>query len=668
MNKIVKLFSILSLAAIMFASCSPEEFSLGKTNVTPEDLVEGIAFKIEHDAANPNIVYLKSLMGPTYTPLWNHPQGRSQEQTVTLNIPFAGTYNVQFGVETRGGIVYGDTVTFKVDNMFAGFISDPLWTKLSGGAGNEKTWYLDLDANSVSRYFLGPLYFYGTYDGWDQVTNGIKAPEGADSWNWNPDYKGNSWLMNAADFGSMTFNLKSGANLIVNHKTISSRGTQTGTYMIDVEKHTLKTQDAAILHDSNRDGVVVNWGDVKIMSLTDNTMQLAVLRDPTLSGEGACLLVYNFISKDYYDNWVPPVVTEPEPQLPTGWQTDISQTVSKSIKWVLSPETPFNWANLDGSLMNTDWTSADKYASWTGFNAAAAAGYAKFSLTLNSEEHTATYVAPDGTSTKGGYMLDDKGVYTFEGIKPNFVISGGWVTLSTTDANQWRITKIEKDPTGAVSGMWVGKRDPEKAEYMVYHLIPKLGSDAPDPLAAWKKALIGKTFKPDVNWFIDWINFDMTGGWTSAATFGTDYTSNGWVWNQKTSDIAKSASIKFEANGSDIKATLKQDVYDASGNIATAGYTISGKVTVNPDIPSLSFEFPMVNYTGSAGAWLNSENPKGANYTKALGQNEWLFVSHGGNTLSTIDTDGFWLGCVANAVAGGDSKDELLIFHFNLEK
>ena len=50
---------------------------------------------------------------------------------------------------------------------------------------------------------------------------------------------------------------------------------------------------------------------------------------------------------------------------------------------------------------------------------------------------------------------------------------GGWVSLSTTDANQWRITKIEKDGAGTVTGMWVGKRDAVKAEYMVYHLVPQ---------------------------------------------------------------------------------------------------------------------------------------------------------------------------------------------------
>jgi hypothetical protein len=106
MKKIIKICSAV-LLIIMGYSCSPDESNLGKIDVTPDDLAQGIAFTIEHDAENPNIVYLKSKMDTRYTPQWEHPQGRSQAQMVTLKIPFAGTYQVKFGVETRGGIIYG---------------------------------------------------------------------------------------------------------------------------------------------------------------------------------------------------------------------------------------------------------------------------------------------------------------------------------------------------------------------------------------------------------------------------------------------------------------------------------------------------------------------------------------------------------------------------------
>lgn len=500
MNKIVKTFAMLLLGISWMTSCTPDDITLddlkkGEAAITPADLVEGIAFKIEHDAANPNIVHLKSLMGSSYTPLWNHPQGRSQEPTVTLQMPFEGDYSVQFGVQTRAGIVYGDTVTFHIDEFYANFVSDPLWTLLTGGAGEEKTWYLDLDAEATSRYFAGPLYFYGTDDSWLTVTEGQTVD--GDVWNWNPDYKGNSWLCDAADFGTMTFDLKGGAHVRVNHLSIPARGEETGTFMVDVDNHTLSLTDAAPLHDIGRDGAVVNWGAIKIMSLTEDYMQLAVLRDKALSGEDPCLLVYNFISKEYKDGWTPGETTEPEPTLPDNWQDDISQIVSTAIKWVLSPTTPFNWANLDGSLMN-EWNAVADYPDWTGFNADVPATYAGFSLTLNSDDRSAVYVAPDGAEQTGTYALDEKGYYTFTGVTPLFTICGGWVELKTSTDNQWRIVRIDKNAVGKVTGMWVGVRDPEKPEYMVWKLEPQSGGGESDANAAIKRMLCAHTWVVDV--------------------------------------------------------------------------------------------------------------------------------------------------------------------------
>jgi hypothetical protein len=475
--KLKFLYLFIASLAVYFSACTPDEFDLGAKDVTADDLVEGLAFTITHDTNNPNIVYLESKMGSSYTALWEHPQGRSQASKVTLKMPFDGVYTVKFGVMTRGGVVYGEPVTFTINDFYAGFVDNELWTLISGGVGKSKTWYLDLDAEGVSRYFAGPLYFYGTADGWETVTNGATAPEGSDSWNWCPDYAGNTWLLTAADFGTMTFDLIGGANVIVEHTAISARGTEKGTYMLDVDNHIMRMTDASPLHDSNRDGVVVDWGNIKILSLTENAMQLGVLRDAVLSGESACLLVYNYISKDYKNNWTPEEKNEPEPTLPTNWQTDISQTVTTSVKWVLSPETPFNWANLDGSLMNTAWVSPETYDSWSGFDASIPATYANFSLTMDSKDNSLVYVDKDGNEQIGSYTLDEKGFYTFTGATPSFTICGG-ISLNTSANNQWRITSIEKNLSGKITGMWVGVRDAVKPEYMVYLLIPHAGSSS----------------------------------------------------------------------------------------------------------------------------------------------------------------------------------------------
>lgn len=143
MDKLYKSLIGSLIMMILFVSCSPDEYKLSTPDVKSKDLVEGIAFKIEHDKDNPNIIYLTSLMGPRYTPVWTHPQGRSQQQKVTLKMPFPGTYEVVFGVETQGGIVYGDAVTFTIDDFYPDFVTHELWTFLTGGIGKSKTWIHD---------------------------------------------------------------------------------------------------------------------------------------------------------------------------------------------------------------------------------------------------------------------------------------------------------------------------------------------------------------------------------------------------------------------------------------------------------------------------------------------------------------------------------------------
>ncbi|WP_352422028.1 hypothetical protein [Proteiniphilum sp.] len=462
----LKSFIYLCIASViaLFSACSPDEYDLGAKDVTPDDLVEGIAYTVTHDANNPNIVYLESKLGASYTPLWSHPQGRSQKQKVTLQIAFPGTYEVKFGVETRGGVVYGNPVTFKVDNFYAEFVSDELWELLSGGVGNAKTWYLDLDAYGLSRYFVGPLFFYGTDDSWETVTNGVKLPDGSDSWSWDADWPGNSWIMDAADFGTMTFDLKDGANVVVEHKTISGRGTEKGTYMLDVNEHTLRMTDATPLHDTNRDGVVIDWGDIKILSLTENTMQLAVLRDAALSGEGACLLVYNFISQDYYDNWTPGEQVEPEPSLPADWRDYVEPKTNRVITYKLSDDTPFDWCNLDGSVKGINTVPAR-------------GGIEEVTLVINSGTGEYTITDIDGAEHSGEYTLSNEGIYTFSEALPEMALSAdGRAWFKSNADHTLRIMSYEtSDYSGGLTDLWLGSQELDDQgnlyQYMGYHFV-----------------------------------------------------------------------------------------------------------------------------------------------------------------------------------------------------
>ena len=147
-----------------------------------------------------------------------------------------------------------------------------------------KTWYLDLDADGQSFVFAGPMYFYGTDDCWTSVSDGDAVT--GDSWAWEADWAGNSWLCPAADYGSMTFYADG---------RVSVNGTE-GTYSIDEEAHTITFSGVELLHMSNYDGAVNSFTTaLPILSLTEEGVQIGAIRT-----DEPCLLSFNFISAEAY--------------------------------------------------------------------------------------------------------------------------------------------------------------------------------------------------------------------------------------------------------------------------------------------------------------------------------------------------------------------------------
>lgn len=160
-----------------------------------------------------------------------------------------------------------------------------------------KTWEIDLNSDGSYITFPGPSYFYGMDDSWATVSNG--EPVLGDSWNWSPDYAGNSWVVGgSADNcrGYMTFWEEEGVNK-VKVSQVTAEGTFTeseGTFVIDEENKEI-TLDVDILAPSNYVPDFVNdkKNNIRILSLTESSMQLAVVRtDPS---QGACLLSINYI-------------------------------------------------------------------------------------------------------------------------------------------------------------------------------------------------------------------------------------------------------------------------------------------------------------------------------------------------------------------------------------
>ncbi len=160
-----------------------------------------------------------------------------------------------------------------------------------------KTWKIDLASDGSYVTFPGPSYFYGMDDSWATVSNG--EPVIGDSWNWAPDFAGNSWVVGgSADNcrGYMTLSEDNGVNRVIVSQ-VTTEGTfveSRGTFTIDEKNKTL-TLDVDILAPVNYvpDFVDNKKTGVKILSLTESSMQLAVVRtDPS---QGPCLLSINYI-------------------------------------------------------------------------------------------------------------------------------------------------------------------------------------------------------------------------------------------------------------------------------------------------------------------------------------------------------------------------------------
>jgi len=131
------IFSLLSAICLLFVvGCSPDKYSLGDTNYISEDLVEGVNFSVS--VAEDNTVTLKSLMDKSYHCYWKTPNGYDQGDEVTFSVPFAGEYEVSFGIDTRGGVVYSKPYTFTISTNNMSLLSDKLYTYLTGGVGKRR--------------------------------------------------------------------------------------------------------------------------------------------------------------------------------------------------------------------------------------------------------------------------------------------------------------------------------------------------------------------------------------------------------------------------------------------------------------------------------------------------------------------------------------------------
>jgi hypothetical protein len=395
--KHIKFSTWLLMLVLLIAGCKKEEISMGELP-DPSQIEFEVKQDLAIDAGGNTVILINKTPGTI--PIWDYGTGKSNRQQDTIRFAFAGDYIIKFSADTRAGIVEKPPVTIKVTKDNLNYVNNPLWSLLSGGVGNEKTWYLDANAAGDKKKFTSPIYFagqdnaYGTLapDGqtvaWSQVCTN---PTGPDCWTYGPNYTSDTWAAEKRDYGFMTFSLKGGPFLKTDHKAVAGVGTESGTYFLDVNTLMLTTTDATPLSVSYTPGDVVSVYSWRILSISEDFLQLAVKNKTKAEYQ-----VLNYISKSYSDNWVPPPPPTPKPDdgynptfapgellaMLTGgagngrfWQLDGAGNpvdwIAKGNGWTTNKASSYNWG------WNETWDDAIKN-SWIRFDNIGGQNYTRY--------------------------------------------------------------------------------------------------------------------------------------------------------------------------------------------------------------------------------------------------------------------------------------------------
>lgn len=455
MKKILYILSWILVSMFLIIACQVDDYELGvMLNKSEIDFEVIQDFSVDEGG---NTVILKTNTSKI-VPMWDYGTGRSNRAVDTVRFPFKGEYTIKFSALTAGGVVDMDPVTIEVIEDNLNYVNDPLWTALTGGAGNEKSWVLDTEA----KFFNGPITFLN--------------PDNLDEVWWDPDL-GDVYpnIMAEGDYGVMTFNLKGGPYFHA-IKPMEGGVEENGTFSLDVDAKTLSINDASILRgykpDKNGLTGISDWSNYTVYALDENTLRLGVIRDKDVDDEGPAMLVYNFISKEFNDNWVP---GEEEPTQPDeGFDPTFSSGELLNIltggpssgrMWILdSKGNAVDW--LAGGI---GWTeSSDDSRDWgwdDDWDDIAANSWIRFdrfegqNYTLNQE----------GVVSTGTFSINEE---TNEiNLNGNTLIqgpSGHWMNPATD------IIKVVKAFPGETKdkGIWFGTEYNEDSdEWLAFHYV-----------------------------------------------------------------------------------------------------------------------------------------------------------------------------------------------------
>ena len=450
MNKI--LYSFMAAVALLLGSCAPDDHSLGMPDYDAEDLVHGTAFSVTVD--DQNTVTLKSLLPSNYNCYWVQPNGRSQGNEVKIQLPFAGTYEVTFGVDTHGGVVYGEPYKFEITTNNMSLLEDPLYAYLTGGVGKSKKW-VPVDKDYGVGNCTGPVMYCNPddvlNDGSGDTNIGINHMKP----NWDPGFQ--SWLIpqDSPYMDSyMTFSLDDVNGCTITEYQGETGVTSTGKWNLnlsDKNHPTLSFTDAFMMHNTGFNEVCANYtNDIVITALTPYLLQFATMRT---NSEGAWWIIWNFIAADVQDGTVEipseeasyvtaskPVLPEIEDLTTKLFTTDINgvEFVGAEMSYLVNTDEAYDWQWWNGG--SSAWESVVKGN--YGVNWAPKwdeDAIAEVELTLaKKSDGSYTYTLGDAT---GSLTIAD-GKLKFDDPVTFFTVTGDSRVVELT-GTEWQVMKCD---------------------------------------------------------------------------------------------------------------------------------------------------------------------------------------------------------------------------------
>ncbi len=520
------IYPIAACLLFLVSACMPEEHSLGEVTYVSDDLVHDIAYKVTVDG---NTVTLQSLV-PGAVALWETPQGRSQSSTMKIDLPFAGTYEVTFGILTATGPVYGAPYSFQVTENDFGMLSDEIWANLAGGVESSRKW-VPIDKNYGIGRCTGPVMYMDPSNVLNDGSGTTELFIGSDNWapNWDPGIQ--DWLIPANDpyFDSyMTFGLSAtdGCTAEVFRNDANGGTTMNGKFVLNIanpKQPLLTFENCYSLHNAGFDSVCDNYSmNLHILECTPYLLQIATMRT---NSEGAWWLVWNFISEDAKNDpsllpkeesgLLPTVpVAEPEYENLADRLFTISGSgasyLATATTYLMNADAPYDWMWWNegtGAWESNGFDSPDDYsASWTP----AFTGVDDFEMVLGT------------TSTEGQYTCSVDTVSTTFTVDGNKLVFADEVTLLSASndyttveikGTEFTVMKVSADDGVVILGVPAGTNaEGVVNKYLCANLtIKPISSDNGPISVAVDNSLMNAYFETNNNAFQ--FRFDLYNPW-----------------------------------------------------------------------------------------------------------------------------------------------------------